>query len=190
MKPYTLTLAGTLIQADGSPFPHDAVDAGDINVAHLKPHVETWTLPKGEPVKVLIGYSCHCWTSQHDPAYHRGELRIMDGIRARVCDMVRLEASTELPGLIRSLDRHRIYVTASERNYGAYNTAFVAPDGLAYTAYFIIRQDKGRFDGVRHKLRLTVESAYHTVQPQQGSKVSLRAALSAGLHGRMVKYRR
>lgn len=190
MKPFTVTPAGVITHSDGTPCLLDEVDATEVSVPHLGSHVESWTLPKGEDVNVLISYSCHCWTSQHDPAFHGSEQRIMDGVRARVCDLARFEASAELPDLVKSLDRHRIYVTGSERNYGAYNMSFVAADGLAYTAFFIIRPKRGRFNGVRHRLQLTVESAYHTVQPQLGSKTSLRAALSAGLQGKMVKYRR
>jgi hypothetical protein len=61
---------------------------------------------------------------------------------------------------------------------------------MAYTAFLILRQQKGRYDGIRHSLTLFVESAYHTVQPQVGSKTSLTAVLSAALRGDKVKYRR
>lgn len=114
----------------------------------------------------------------------------MDGPRARVLDLARIEATKELADLIRGLDRHRIYVTAAERNYGAYNAGIVAEDGLAYTVYFTLRPDKGRHDGIRHSLRLTVESAYHSAQPEAGSKTSLTAVISAALRGEKVKYRR
>ena len=188
--PYLLSATGQVQHADGSPLGAQQVDANQISVPHLTPHVERWPLPRGDTPGVLIRYSCHCWTSSHDPAFHAGELRIMDGKRPRVRDMVRLDASRDLPMFMRQLDRHRIYVTASERNYGVYNMAFTAPDGLAYTAYFLLRPQAGRFNRHRHKLVLTVESAYHTVQPQKGSKTSLSAVLAAGLQGRVVKYRR
>ena len=139
---------------------------------------------------MLIRYSCHCWTNSYDPAFHIAELRIMDGKRPRVRDLARLDASRDLPQFMRQLDRHRIYVTASERNYGVYNMAFTAPDGLAYTAFFLVRPQAGRFDRQRHKLVLTVESAYHTVQPQRGTKTSITAVLAAALQGKTVKFRR
>lgn len=190
MKPFVMTPAGAITHSDGTPCLLEEIVATEISVPHLEAHVASWTLPKGEVINVLISYSCHCWTSQHDPDHHGSEQRIMDGVRARVCDSSRFEASAGLPELIKSLDKHRIYVTGSERNYGAYNMSFMAADGLAYTAFFIIRPRRGRFNGIRHRLQLTVESAYHTVQPQVGSKTSLQAALSAGLQGKMVKYRR
>lgn len=139
MKPYCLSQTGQVLHADGSPFAAPEVEATDIAVPHLTPHVERWTLPKGESIGVLIRYSCHCWTSSFSPDHHTGELRIMDGIHPRVGDLVRLEASTELPTLMRTMYQHFIYVTASERNYGVYNMAFTASDGLSYTAFFMVR---------------------------------------------------
>lgn len=187
---FTLSPTGQVLGADGQPCTASQVDASQIDVPHLAPHVERWTLPQGDAPGVLIRYSCHCWTSRYDPAFHAGELRIMDVTRPRVRDLARLDASRDLPQFMRQLDQHRIYVTASERNYGVYNMALTAPDGLAYTAFFLLRPQKGRFNGQRHRLVLTVESAYHTVQPQKGSKTSLSAVLAAGLRGRVVKYRR
>ncbi|PTX41566.1 hypothetical protein [Allosediminivita pacifica] len=166
------------------------VDAEQIEVQHLVPHVERWTLPKGESIGMLISYSCHCWSSSLDPIHPDDLLRIMDGTRPRVVDMARLEASHYLPDLMRGLDQHRVYVTASERNYAVYNMSFIADDGLCYTAFFKVRPKKGRYNGARHHLELFVESAYHTVQPQKGTKTKLAAVLSEGLKGRMVKYRR
>jgi hypothetical protein len=190
MKPFLLSPAGQVTHADGRPYLAAEVDATEVAVPHLTPHVERWTMPKGDEVGVLVRYSCHCWTSAHDPERHEEELRILDGVRARVCDPARFEASRELPDLIRAMHQHRIYVTASERNYGVYNMAFTAPDGLSYTAFFMLRKNKGRFDGARHKLLLTVESAYHTVQQQKGTKTSMPAVLSAALRGKTVRYRR
>jgi PhoPQ-activated pathogenicity-related protein len=70
----------------------------------------------------------------------------MDGLRARIFDSARFQASKELPELISSMQRFRIYVTSSERNYGVYNMRFTASDGLSYTAFFMVRKKKGRFD--------------------------------------------
>lgn len=190
MKPFILSPAGLIIKADGSEYTEPTIMATEIAVSHLTPHVQRWTLPKGDECGVLVRYSCHCWTSQHDPIYHMAEIQIMDGTRARVCDQARFQASQDLPALMKTLDQHRIYVTASERNYGVYNAAFVAADGLAYTAFFMIRNGKGRFEGARHSLILTVESAYHTVQPQKGTKTSLIAVISNALQGKTVRYRR
>jgi hypothetical protein len=190
MQRLTLHPDGPLLGPDGQPFQGQQVDARLIDVAHLAAHVVSYALPQGDVVKVLVQYSCHCWTSAHDPVQHAGQVQIMDGTRARVQDPVRLQASVALSQLIASLDRHRIYVTASDRNYGVYNAAFVTEDGTAYTAFFVLRPQKGRFDGIRHSLGLFVESAYHAQQPQVGSKTSLTAVLAAALKGDKVKYRR
>lgn len=193
MRPYYLSTAGELLTRKGAPCSDmglTQVTAEEIEVPHLSPHVARWTLPKGDNVGVLISYSCHCWTTTLDIAHPDDLIRIMDGTRARVIDIARLEASHGLPELMQSLDQHRIYVTAAERNYAVYNMSFIADDGLCYTAFFKVRQRKGRFDGARHHLEIFVESAYHTVQPQKGMKTKLVAILSEGLQGRMVKYRR
>lgn len=190
MPRLTLSPGGPLLGPDGQPFNGGQVDATQIDVPHLAAHVVAYTLPKGDVVKVLVRYSCHCWTTAHDPALHAGMVQIMDGPRARVPDTARLQASVALAQLIASLDHHRIYVTASDRNYGAYNAAFVTPDGLAYTAFFVVRPNKGRFNGIRHALGLFVESAYHAAQPQAGSKTSMAAVLAAALQGSKVRYRR
>ncbi len=187
---HTITQDGQILHPNGQPFDGDQIDAGLIGLPHLAAHVVSYALPRGDEVKVLVQYSCHCWTSAHDPDHHAGQVRIMDGIRARVHDPARLLASVALSGLIRNIDQHRIYVTASDRNYGVYNAAFVAEDGMAYTAFFVVRPKKGKFDGIRHHLAMFVESAYHTAQPQMGSKTSLTAVLAAAMKGDKVKYRR
>jgi len=190
MTRHNMTAGGMILLPDGRPFPGARINSDMIHLPHLSPHVEIWTLPNGEAVKVLVAYSCHCWTAAHDPGAHHGQVQILDGRWPRAHDADRFHASIALPAFIRSLNQHRVYVTASERNYGAYNASLVGADGLGYTAYFTVRQDRGRFDGIRHLLRMTGESAYHAAQLQKGSKTSLTAILSASLLGRTVKYRR
>lgn len=195
MRPYRLTDTCALQHHNGDAVVDPGgglirVDADQIDVPHLGPHVERWTLPKGDSVGVLISYSCHCWTSALDPAHPPGLMQIMDGPRPRVIDPARFEASQTLPDLIRALDEHRIYVTSSERNYAVYNMTFTAEDGLSYTAFFTVRPRKGKFNGTRHHLVLFVESAYHIVQPQKGTKTKLPAILAQGLMGKMIRPRR
>lgn len=167
-----------------------SVEAGLVFAEHLSSHVETFALPKGDSISILVSYSCHCWTSSHDEYAHRGMVRIYDGVRPRVFDAARYETSQQLPDFMRNLMQHRVYVAASERNYGCYNASLVDGDGLAYTAFFTIRPDRGRFNGRRHALLLRVESAYTRMQPDHGMKTSMSAILSAALKGEMIIYRR
>lgn len=191
MRQYRITEGGVLVPIDCEAFAGQEIDASLVSADHLASHVETYTLRKGDVVKVLVQYSCHCWSSEYDPAAHTPDLiRIIDGPQRRIHDPFRHEASYQLPELIRNLTQHNVYVTASERNYGCYNAQVRAADGLSYTAYFTVRRDKGRFEGVRHQLRLYVESAYHRVQPDTGSRTSVAAIVSAALDGRVVKYKR
>ena len=188
MRQYRVTGEGVVLQQDDSPFPGDRLDAGLVAADHLSSHVEAFLLPQGESVGILVSYSCHCWTSSHEETAHAGMLRFADGTRDRVFDAARFEASRALPELMRGLMGHRIYLTASDRNYGCYNASVIDADGLAYTAFFTLKAGKGRFDGRRHKLVLRVESAYLCTQPQLGMRASFVAVLSAALKGRMLKY--
>ncbi|WP_159452458.1 hypothetical protein [Tropicibacter naphthalenivorans] len=48
MRPYRLSPTGDLLTQDGAPCPDPApatLDAGQIEVQHLDPHVEGWPLP-------------------------------------------------------------------------------------------------------------------------------------------------
>lgn len=80
-------------------------------------------------------------------------------------------------------------MTPSDRNYGCYNATLRDVDGQFYTAYFTLKSDKGRFNGIRHKFRIFVESAYPKIQPEKGSKTSFRAVIGQARIGKTVKYR-
>jgi hypothetical protein len=190
MKPFSVTGTGLVLRADGALHEGAEVSAGDVAAGHLQPHVETFALDADESVKILILYSCHCWTCRYDEGLHAGQMRFMDGVRARAFDLVRHDASIHLSGLMRNLPQNRIYVTRSERNYGVYSATLADADGHRYTAYFKLRPEKGRFNGVRYKLLLVVESAYGQVQPEAGMKTNFRAIVAKAREGKMVKYRR
>ncbi len=114
-------------------------------------------------------------------------MQIMDGIRPRAFCPDRYGASAALGGLLANLPRNRLYLTPSDRNYGIYNATTILPDGTAYTAFFTLKPRKGRFDGIRHKLRLFVESAHYRPQPEDGQKVNVAAIIGQALQGKRVK---
>lgn len=177
---------------DGSAAFIPSVDHSVIRAPHLDAHVLAFpfTVDDADEIKILIRYSCHCWSRGLEDGERPAGTVFMDGKRARVFDPDRYEASLHLPELLRGLPTNRIYVTRSDRNYGVYNARLVNPDGHAYTAYFQLKNRKGRFDGIRHKLELTVESAYAKAQPEPGGKTGFKAVIAKALHGRTVKYRR
>ena len=191
---YRLDLDGQLYDEEGKTWNGGRIDADQIEVPHLVPHVVTFdvcTKEQIERAKVLVRYSCHCWSSKWETECSAGGIRIMDGARERSFDPVRFSASSGLPALIMALPEAQVYVTRSERNYGCYDIAHLGEDGLAYTAYFTMRPQKGRFNGIRHNLLLQVESAYPRAQPEEGwSKTSLRAIIAASRNSRVVRYRR
>ena len=61
-------------------------------------------------------------------------------------------------------------------------------DRWYYTAFFTLKPHKGRFDGIRHKLRLYVESAHQRSQPEDGQKVKVAVIIGQALQGKKVKY--
>ena len=191
---YRLDSDGQLNGEDGSTWDDGRIDADHIEVLHPVPHVVTFdvgTNKQSDCAKVLVRYSCHCWSSEWDDERSAGKIRIKDGARERSFDPVRFNASRDLPALIKALQQIPVYATRSERNYGCYNAAHLDEEGTAYTAYFTMRPQRGKFNGIRHTLLLQVESAYLRDQPEEGrSKTSLRAIISASRQRRLVRYRR
>lgn len=179
---------GGLTNLEGTTITPAEIADTRLHVPHLSPHILTLSLPKDDKVNMLVRYSSHCWTRTFDDSVHAGQMRIMDGIRPRAFCPDRYAASTDLHGLLDDLHRNRLYLTRSDRNYGTYNATTILPDGTAYTAFFTLRQQKGRFDGIRHKLRLYVESAHHRPQPEAGQKVNVAVIVSQALKGDKVKY--
>lgn len=161
-----------------------------LHVEHLAPHILTINLPRGERINILVVYSCHCWSEGFEAEKHEGQMKIMDGIRSRAFCPDRYTASMDLKDLFEGLSRNRIYLTQSDRNYGTYNATKIRDDGTAYTAFFTLKAQKGKFDGIRHKLRLFVESAYSCPQPEAGQKVKAAAMVGQALKGTKVKYYR
>ncbi|WP_406721448.1 hypothetical protein RPE78_05550 [Thioclava litoralis] len=188
MTRHLVAADGTLTDTSGAAITPQVIDSTRLHVAHLAPHILTVDLPKGDRVNILVEYSCHCWTRTFDTAEHAGQIQIMDGIRPRVFCPHRFAASKDLAELLGILPQNRLYLTPSDRNYGTYNATMMLDDGTAYTAFFTLRPHKGRFDGIRHKLRLFVESAHHRPQPENGQKVKIAVVIGQALKGKKVKY--
>lgn len=189
MLPFILSGLGQVHRCNGDLFTDLQVDANQVEVTQLLPHIVRFTLKKGEEVNILVRYSCHCWTCAPKEASPHSRLIFMDGNRPRIFDPDRYTRSFSLPDLIANLDKHRIYLSGRERNYGCYN-ATLTTDGVAYTAFFTLERNKGRFDNKRYKLLMRIESAYTRQQPQKGSKASLSAIIAKAQEGKVVNYRR
>ena len=159
-------------------------------VPHLGSHVAAYALPKGDIIKVRVIYSSHCWSRAYD-AGHEGRIRFMDGIRPRGFCEERYRLSLHLRELIAGLPANKIYMTSAERNFGTYSATKILADNTAYTAFFSLRGDKGRFDGVRHRLTMYIESAYCRPQPDaRGQKTGLPALINAALSGKALSFKR
>ncbi len=157
------------------------IDARNIEVPHLRSHVVTFdisTKEKTARVKVLVSYSCHCW-SQEPVSGQTQAIQIQDGSRRRIIDPARLQQSYSLRKMIEDLGDIKIYVTKSERNYGCYR-AKQADWTQAYTADFTIKPERRKFDNVRYQFRLRVESATRVDSRKQGIKDKPRSGHRQG----------
>lgn len=188
---YKLQDNGILCTLSGVPFVRMELNDINVFVHHLQPHVESIALDGVENVSILISYSSHCWTCKKSESNVDWQcVTIWDHKRPRSYEPTRHETSFHLPDLMRDISLNKIYVTPSDRNYGCYNATLTDHDGQFYTAYFTVKADKGRFDGMRHTFRIFVESAYPKNQPVKGSKTSFRAIIGQARLGKTVKYRR
>jgi hypothetical protein len=167
------------------------VSVEDVTVSHLGSYVEMFELAGGESIKIRVIYSSHCWSKAFDAETDQDTVRFMDGNRARAFCPDRFELSLDLRRLIERLPRNRIYMTAAERNFGTYCATEMLEDGRSYTAFFTIRRGSGRFDGIRHKLTMHIESAYLRPQPDPiGQKAGFTALISAALNGKSLSFKR
>ena len=189
MASFTLSGLGQVYQENGDLYTDPQIDANEVKVPHLLPHIVRFTLNKGDKINILVRYTSHCWTFAPKEASSHPRLIFMDGKRPRIFDPDRYARSFSLPDLIVNLDKHRIYLSGRERNYGCYNATLIT-DGVAYTAFFTLERNKGRFDNIRYKLLMRIESAYIRQQPQKGTKASLSAIIAKAQEGKVVNYRR
>jgi hypothetical protein len=112
-------------------------------------------------------------------------MQIMDGNRPRVFNVKRFNESKTLSTFLNELPMHRLYWTASDRNFGLYNATKIV-NGTAYTVFFTLKKERGKLNGIRHSLVMRVESAYHANQPSKGKKVTAAAAIMATLQGKKI----
>jgi len=188
MTRHCVAADGTLTDISGVIVTPTVIENTLLYVAHLAPHILTITLPKGDVVNIIVEYSCHCWTRSFDDTAHTGQIKIMDGVRPRAFCSDRFSASIALGKLLATLSQNKLYLTPSDRNYGTYNATMMLDDGAAYTAFFTLKTNKGRFGGIRHKLRLYVESAHRRPQPEDGQKAKIAVIVGQALKGKKVKY--
>ena len=163
----------------------------DVIVGHLTSHVVSYSLPDRDTVKVRVIYTSHCWNEAYDSNLHSGKIRFMDGKWPRAFCPERYRLSFGLKELIEGLPGNKIYMTPAERNFGTYNGVKILDDGTAYIAFFTIKGEKGRFDGVRHRLTLYVESAYLcTPLKKIGQKTGFAALLTSAIKGKPLSFKR
>ncbi len=186
---FVLTADGSMTSPDGKEVTATVIDDRFIDVPHLRPHVMQVPLPKGDTIGIKLVYSSHCWSARYDQALHGAPACLMmDGAVARIFDAERFRLSQILPDMLSDLASHRLYWTPADRNYGVYNASALI-DGVAYTAFFTLKKDRGKIGGCRHSLVMRIESAYRAPQPSKGMRIKFAAAIDHALRGSKPKYR-
>ena len=111
--------------------------------------------------------------------YDRGTL-----IRVKLC--LTTPPSTNLNNLFTNLENNRFFLSNAERNYGTYSVQMNNNENL-YTVFFSLKNEQGRFNGIRYQLVLFVESAYFREKPKKVQNVKIATIVSKALEGEMVK---
>lgn len=186
--PYVISQDGLLFDRAGTCVTLPSVQDTDVEVSHLVPFVFSVDLPKGESTKVVVEFASHCWTDSFDAAKHAGQMVVHDHRRPRVFAPQRYELSVGLPRMIRELAAHTCYLTPQKRNFMAFDGRLKLPSGEDYRVFFTMRGQKGRWDGVRYRLRMFVESAYPTSDPVVGMEVSFVNIVSKTLRNEKIRY--
>lgn len=185
---YAINSVGQILDHAGTILNLASVQDTDISVPHLTPFIFTETLPKGEVIKILVTFASHCWTEEFDTAKHQGQTIIYDHKNPRAFDGQRFSLSIDLPAMIQALHNHECYLTPEKRNYMAIDGRVTLPDGQNYRVVFVIKFNRGRWNSVRYRLELFVESAYPTPDPPAGRSVAFKTIIAKALKGEMVKY--
>ena len=119
--------------------------------------------------------------------YYSSALKsIKDGKNSRVFCNDRFNWSTNLNNLFTNLENNRFFLSNAERNYGTYSVQVNNNKNL-YTAFFRLKNEKGKFNGIRYQLVLFVESAYFREKPKKVQNVKIATIVSKALEGEMVK---
>ncbi len=174
--------------ATREPVALSSVDITQVEVPHLYPRVLVYELSEGA-VKILVRFSSHCWTESFDRAKHLAHCAFMDNKRERAFDPERMHQSRNLVSFLEKIQSHRCVLMKNERNYMAYNAALDLGGGMFYRVFFRVEKVAGRFDGVRHSLTLTVESAYVSSNIIDGMSVRFDAIVSSVLRDKKIFYK-
>ena len=183
---YKLIKDGNIIGSNNQIYNGKEINNTNISIDHLRDHIITIQLPKGQIIKIKVKYSCHCWTRKFDEHKDEDQIKIMDGKNSRVFCNDRFNWSTNLNNLFTNLENNRFFLSNAERNYGTYSVQVNNNKNL-YTAFFRLKNEKGKFNGIRYQLVLFVESAYFREKPKKVQNVKIATIVSKALEGEMVK---
>lgn len=185
---YTINNMGQISDRTGTIINFSRIDDTEIEVPHLTPFIFTETLPNGQTVKILVSFASHCWTESYDAVKHAGQTIIMDHKWERAFDAQRFALSAGLPAMVQGLQGHNCYLTPEKRNYMAIDGRVSLPNGQNYRVVFKMKFNRGKYDGVRFRLEMFVESAYPTSDPPAGRSVGFSTIVAKALKGEIVKY--
>ena len=187
---HALQADGSLVdRATGQACRLPRLDAHLVLVDHLVPHVISFTMPKGDQIRVVVRYSCHCWSETYEESMHAGQCIFADGAKPRVFNIDRYNRSLALGSLISGAQDHVCMMTPAKRNFMAYNASIKLADGSFYKTFFTIKKERGSVDNIRHSLSIFVESAYCTDAPDEGMNVRFNAIINSVLTDKPLRYK-
>ncbi len=162
-----------------------------VSLGHLEPSdLVCATDARPDGLRILVIYSCHCFTETYDEKQH-GDRQIVKDDRGReraFCPM-RYALSAELPALVAGLPGAHVYQTP-EANY----VRIKLEGGADYRMFFNLRRATKDNEEAGYDLRLFVESAYRpeagALEPAKMQKVRFRVLADKVAKGEKVKFHR
>lgn len=141
-----------------SVFKSITIQGAEYNFEHLVPITIEVTAGKdaqARTYKVLVNFSCHCFTQELDDQIHTPDYHYVHENERRAFCPVRYELSRGLPDIIREIGNKRVYFTW-ERNYVYIEQVDDQGEVVPYTIFFDVKRgNKGVADVV-----MTIVSAY------------------------------
>jgi len=126
-----------------SNFPHKQFEGTLYKFDHLEP-VQTKVSLNAERssfIDMRVTFGCHCFTEKFDAARHRPDHRYTYKRELRAFNRQRYECSLQLPQLIESMQKGRIYNADESYTYAAHITLASITGPQTYSIFFSLQKD-------------------------------------------------
>lgn len=126
---------------------------------HLKPTQLKVPLNKDGTlaINMHVTFGCHCFTEGFDETIHREDHRYTHGDEIRAFNTLRYQCSLQLPQLVQSMLKGRIYRADNSYTYAAQISLISGTSKQDYSIFFNLEKDKHAKSAA---VRMFVKSAY------------------------------